>query len=288
MPHIHEEKVKRLEIIANTLRKHVIEMIARAGSGHQGGPLGLADIYAVLYFHELKHDPKNPMWADRDRLILSSGHTCPIRYAAMAEAGYFPVEELQTLRRLGSRLQGHPERAKMAALESTSGPLGEGVAQAVGIALAAKMDQKTWRTYCVTGDGEHDEGIVWEALHFAGKNQLDNLVCIVDRNNIQIDGTTEVVMPLEPFRAKYEAFGWHVIEFNGNDIVDVVRAFEEAKAIHQKPVCLMAHTIPGRGVSYMENNYLWHSQPFKPGEAEQALKELDAIGAKLAAEHAKL
>lgn len=286
MPHIHESKVKELELMANTLRQHVINMVAHAKSGHQGGPLGMADIFAVLYFHELKHDPKNPDWADRDRLILSNGHICPIRYAAMAEAGYMPVEELMTLRRLGTRLQGHPERTKLPGTETTSGPLGEGLPQAVGMAYAARMDKKSWRTWCVTGDGEHDEGIMWEAIHFAGKEKMDNLTVIVDRNNIQIDGTTETVMPLEPFRAKYEAFNWHVIECNGNDIADVVRAFEEAKTIHQKPTLIMAHTIPGRGVSYMENKYQWHSQPFKPGEAEQAIKELEAIAAKLRKEHA--
>ena len=278
--------MKRLELIAVKLRKHVIEMVAHAGSGHQGGPLGMADIFAVLYFHELHHDPKRPDWDGRDRLILSNGHTCPIRYAAMAEAGYFPIEELKTLRRLGTRLQGHPERVKLPGAETTSGPLGAGLAQAAGIAYAGKMDKKTWRVWCQTSDGEHEAGLHWEAVLWAGKYQLDNLVCIIDRNNIQIDGDTEDIMPLEPLRAKYEAFNWHVIECNGNDIADVARAFEEAKTIHQQPICILAHTIPGRGVSYMENNYLWHSQPFKPGEAERAIKELDAIEAKLKKDHA--
>jgi transketolase len=284
MPHLHDNEVKRLELISNKLRQHVITSVAQAKSGHQGGPLGMAEVFTVLYFHELKHDPKNPMWEERDRLILSSGHICPIRYAAMAEAGYFPVEELMTLRKLGSRLQGHPERTRMAALESTSGPLGEGLAQAVGMAYAAKMDGKKWRTYCITGDGEHDEGIMWEAIHFAGKNKLDNLVNIVDRNYIQIDGNTEDVMPLDPFEAKYKAFGWHVVGCSGNDIADVVRALEEAKTLATKPVVIVAHTTPGKGVSYMENNYLWHSQPFKAGQAEQALDELKAEEARITAE----
>jgi transketolase len=284
MTHLHDDEVKRLELIANTLRQHVITSVAHAGSGHQGGPLGMADVFATLYFHELHHDPKNPEWKDRDRLFLSNGHICPIRYAAMAEAGYFPVEELMTLRKLGTRLQGHPERKRLPGLEATSGPLGEGLAQAVGTAYAAKMDGKKWRTYCVTGDGEHDEGIMWESILFAGKNKLDNLVCIVDRNYIQIDGDTEDVMPLDPFDEKYKAFGWHVLGCNGNDIRDVVRAFEESKELRDKPTVIVAHTIPGKGVSYMEGNYLWHSQPFKPGEAEKALDELKAEGARITAE----
>lgn len=285
MDHLHDVDVKRLELIANKLRQHVISSVANAKSGHQGGPLGMADLFAVLYFHELRHDPKNPGWEDRDRLILSNGHTCPIRYAAMAESGYFPVDELMTLRKLGTRLQGHPERTRLPGTETTSGPLGAGLAQAAGLAYAAKMDGKKWRTYAMTSDGEHEAGLHWEAMLFAGKYRLDNLVCIVDRNYIQIDGKTEDVMPLDPLRDKYEAFNWHVIECNGNDVRDVVRAFEEAKAPEQKPICIIAHTIPGKGVSYMENNYLWHSQPFKPGEAEQALKELRAEEERLNAEH---
>ncbi|MEY4723698.1 MAG: tktB protein [Candidatus Parcubacteria bacterium] len=284
MSHIHDQELKRLELIANKLRQHVITSVAKAGSGHQGGPLGMAEVFTALYFHELRHDPARPDWPERDRLILSNGHICPIRYAAMAEAGYFPVAELDTLRKLGSRLQGHPERLKLPGTETTSGPLGSGLAQAVGMAQASKMDGATWRTYCVTGDGEHDEGIMWEAIHFAGKLRLDNLVVIVDRNNIQIDGTTEDVMPLEPFADKYRAFGWHVLDCSGNDLADVIRALEEAKGLHQKPIVIMAHTVPGKGVSYMENNYLWHSQPFKPGQAEKALEELRAEEGRLKAE----
>ncbi|MBI2047730.1 MAG: transketolase [Parcubacteria group bacterium] len=285
MAHIHDNKIKELEIIANRLRQHVITSVAGAGSGHQGGPLGMADIFSALYFHILNHDPKNPEWEERDRLILSNGHICPVRYAAMAEAGYFPIEELKTLRKFGTRLQGHPERLRLPGSETTSGPLGAGLAQAVGMALALKMKKQKSYVYALTSDGEHEAGLHYEAMLFAGKNKLDNLICVVDRNNIQIDGNTEDIMPLEPLRKKYEAFNWHVIEINGNDMEDVVRGFEEAKSIHQTPICIIAHTIPGRGVSFMENNYRWHSQAFKEGEAEKALSELKTIGEKLVSEH---
>lgn len=284
MPHLHDEEVRRLERIANKLRQHVITSVATAKSGHQGGPLGMADVFTALYFGEMNHDPKNPEWPDRDRLILSNGHICPIRYAAMAEAGYFPVEELATLRKFGTRLQGHPERTRLPGSETTSGPLGAGLPQAVGMAYAAKMDGKKWRTYCVTGDGEHDEGLMWEAIHFAGKYKLDNLVVLVDRNYIQIDGNTETVMPLDPFEDKYKAFGWHVLGCNGHDFNDIFRAMGEARALEQKPTVIVCHTIPGKGVSYMEGNYLWHSQPFKDGQAEQALAELRAEEEKITAE----
>ncbi len=288
MSHLSDKRIKELELIANRLRRHVIEMVSHAGSGHQGGPLGMADVFAVLYFHALNHDPKHPEWEDRDRLILSNGHTCPIRYAAMAEAGYFHVDELKTLRRLGTRLQGHPERTKLPGSETTSGPLGAGLAQAAGLAYAGKMDKKKWRVFCQTSDGEHEAGLHWEAMLFAGKNRLDNLVCIVDRNNIQIDGRTEDIMPLEPLRDKYEAFNWHVVECNGNDVEAVVAAFEATKSLFDKPICILTHNIPGKGVSYMENNFLWHSQPFKPGEADAAFSELDATEKKLKTELAKL
>ena len=284
--HIQEKKIKELEIIANKLRQHVISMIAHAKSGHQGGSLGMADVFAVLYFHVLRHDPKNPEWEERDRVILSNGHICPIRYAAMAESGYFPKKELMTLRQLGTRLQGHPERKRLPGSETTSGPLGEGLAQAAGLAYAAKMDNKTHHVYALTSDGEHAAGIHWEAMMFAGKNRLDNLIQILDRNNIQIDGDTEDIMPLEPLRKKYEAFNWHVIECNGNDMHDILRAIDEAKIVRQMPILVMAHTVPGRGVSFMENNYRWHSQPFRNGEEKQAIKELKFIERQLKAEHA--
>ncbi len=283
--HIHDDKVKMLELKANKLRQHVIRMVAHAGSGHQGGPLGMADIFTVLYFHILRHNPKQPDWPDRDRLILSNGHICPIRYAAMAEAGYFPVKELLTLRKLGSRLQGHPERVRLPGAETTSGPLGSGLAQAAGLAYVFKMDKKPQHVFGLTSDGEHEAGLHWEAVLFAGKNKLDNLICIIDRNNIQIDGDTEDIMPLEPLADKYRAFNWHVLECNGNDIRDVIRAIEEAKVLRQRPVVVIAHTVPGKGVSYMENNYVWHSAVFKPGQAEQALEELRAEEKRLIADH---
>lgn len=288
MAHVDDKTIKELEIIANKLRQHVIEMVAHAGSGHQGGPLGLADIMAALYFHALNHDPKKPLWDERDPLLLSCGHYAPIRYAAMAEAGYLPVKELKTLRQLGSRLQGHPERVMFPALENTSGPLGEGLAQAAGMAYAYRMDHKPQHVFCITSDGEHEAGLHWEAMMFAGKYRLDNLICILDRNNIQIDGDTEDVMPLEPLRDKYEAFNWFVIDINGNDMDEILKAIDEAKAYRQKPICIIAHTTPGKGVSYMENDYRWHSRPFKEGQAEQAMKELGEIAETLKNAYAKL
>lgn len=288
MSHIHDDKVEELELKATAIRQDIISMLVEAGSGHSAGPLGMADVFTALYFHILHHEPSNPEWEDRDRLILSCGHICPVRYVAMAHAGYFPMKELKTLRKFGTRLQGHPERLRLPGTETTSGPLGEGLGQAAGMALAAKMDGKKWRTYCILSDGEHDEGLHWEAVMFANKYGLDNLTAIIDRNNIQIDGTTEDVMPLEPFADKYRAFNWHVLECSGNDMADVIRALEESKGLHQRPTVILAHTVPGKGVSYMENNYLWHSQPFKPGQEEQALKELRAQEIELAADHAKL
>jgi len=270
---------------ANELRQAVIKMLVEAGSGHTAGPLGMADIFAALYFHVLKHDPERPEWEDRDRFVLSNGHITPIRYAAMAYAGYFSVEELATLRKFGSRLQGHPERERLPALETTSGPLGSGLGQAVGMALAARMDDKKWRTYCVMSDGEQQEGVLWESALFAGKHHLSNLTGIVDRNNIQIDGMTEDVMPLEPFRAKWEAFNWHVIEVDGHNIEAFVDAAEEAKAVYEKPTVIIAHTIPGKGITEIEFDYKWHGIPPKPEEAKQFLAELRTLRGKITSEH---
>lgn len=278
MEHLHEEKVKFLGAMANRLRQDVIQMVAEAGSGHIAGPLDMAEIFAAMYFHVLRHNPKRPGWADRDRLVLSNGHICPVLYAALAHAGYFPVSELKTLRRLGTRLQGHPHRTALPGVETTSGPLGSGLSQAIGMALAARLDGKKYRTYCLMSDGEHEEGNAWEAAMFAGKNRLNNLTAVIDRNNIQIDGYTEDVMPLEPFRAKYEAYNWHVIEVNGHDAEAFIAAVAEAQAIYEKPTAVIAHTVAGRGVSFMERDYRWHSKPFAPGEAEKALKELRAAG----------
>ncbi len=265
-----------LEKKANIIRQSVITMLQKAGSGHSAGSLGMADVFSALYFSVLKHDPKKPKWAQRDRLLLSNGHICPVRYAAMAEAGYFPVKELLTLRQFGSRLQGHPERLRLPALETTSGPLGSGLSQASGMALAGKMDKKSWRVFCLMSDGEQDAGQTWEAALFAAKNKLDNLVAIIDRNNIQIDGYTENVMPLNPLREKYEAFNWNVLEIDGHNIEEIIDACSQAKAVHQKPTLIIAHTIPGKGVSFMENKYEWHGKAPDKEEARKALKELKA------------
>lgn len=285
MPHIHDGKIKELEEKALKVRELIIEMLVAAGSGHSAGPLDMADIFVALYFHILHHDPKNPDWPERDRLILSCGHICPVRYATMALAGYFPLEELKTLRKFGSRLQGHPERLRLPGSETTSGPLGSGLAQSCGLAYAARMDQKSWRTYCVTSDGEHAAGLHWEAVLWAGKYKLSNLTCIIDRNTIQIDGGTEDVMPLEPLRAKYEAFNWHVLEVGGHNIEQFVGAVEEAKSILEKPTVIIAHTIPGRGVSFMEKKFEWHGIPPNKEQAVAALKELRTLGGKITSEH---
>ncbi|MBU6500716.1 MAG: transketolase [Patescibacteria group bacterium] len=285
MQEIHEKKIKYLEYIANKLREDVIRMVSHAGSGHIAGPLDMAEIFAAFYFHILNHDPKKPDWPDRDRLVLSNGHICPVQYAALARSGYFQLEELKTLRQLGTRLQGHPHRKVLPGIETTSGPLGSGISQAVGMALAARLDGKKWRTYCLTSDGEHEEGNTWEAIMFAGKNRLNNLTVVVDRNNIQIDGFTENIMPLEPFRRKYESFNWEVVEINGHDFYDIISAVAEAQAVYEKPTVIIAHTIAGKGVSFMERNYLWHSKPFSSGEAEEALKELRTLGGKIRSEH---
>ena len=231
---LNEKKSKFLEETANKIRQDIVEMLTEAGSGHSASPLGTADIFAALYFHILNHNPKKPDWPDRDRFVLSCGHYCPVQYAAMARAGYFPLEELKTLRKLDSRLQGHPHRTALPGIEVTSGPLGDGLPQAVGMALATRMDGKKHRIYCLTSDGEHDTGIIWEAAMFAGKNRLSNLTLIIDRNNIQIDGFTENVMPIEPLKDKYEAFNWHVLEVDGHNMESFIDAVNEAKAIYEK------------------------------------------------------
>jgi transketolase len=285
MESLTDKKLKHLELIANRLRQDVIEMVSHAGSGHIAGPLDMAEVFAAMYFHILKHDPKRPGWLMRDRLVLSNGHICPVQYAALAHAGYFKVEELTTLRQLGSRLQGHPHRRSLPGIETTSGPLGSGLSQASGIALAARLNKSKWRTYCLMSDGELDEGNTWEAVLFAGKNRLSNLTAIIDRNNIQIDGFTEEVMPLESVRAKFEAFNWHVLEIDGHSFEEICAAVAEAHAIHERPTAIIAHTIPGKGVDFMENDYLWHSKLFKPGEAKKALHELRTLRGKIKSEH---
>jgi transketolase len=288
--------VEDIQKKANQIRMDIIKMLEHAGSGHSAGPLGLADIFAALYFKILKHNPENPDWEERDILVLSNGHCVPVRYATMANAGYFSRKELMTLRQLGSRLQGHPERTKLPGLETTSGPLGCGLSQACGMSLAMRMDKVHTRwVYVVMGDGEQDEGNVWEAAMLASKYKHNNIIAITDRNNIQIDGPTENVMPLENFRDKWEAFGWHVIEINGNDVEAVIDACTMAKAIVEKPVMIIAHTVPGKGVDFMEYDFHWHGNPpgvadipGSPPKAEQAkvaLRELRTLGGKIRSEH---
>jgi transketolase len=283
MRHIYS--IEQLELKANEIRQDIIKMLLEAKSGHSAGPLGLADIFTALYFNVMKHDPANPDWDERDILILSNGHTVPVRYAAMANAGYFDKKELLTLRKLGSRLQGHPERTRLPGLETTSGPLGSGLSQAAGIAMALRIDKQAHRwVYVVMGDGELDEGNIWEAAMTVGKYKLNNLIAIVDRNNIQIDGPTETVMPLEDLRGKWEAFGWHVLEIDGNDVEAVIDACSMAKAIVEKPVVIIAHTIPGKGVDFMEYDFHWHGAPPNAEQAKTALKELRTLRGQIKSE----
>ncbi|MFI5260403.1 MAG: transketolase [Candidatus Paceibacteria bacterium] len=275
-----------LEKQAEAIRETIITMLVAAESGHTAGPLDMADIFTAFYFHILAHDPKNPDWEERDRLVLSNGHIVPVRYAAMAHAGYFPIEECLTLRKFGSRLQGHPERLRLSGLETTSGPLGEGLSQAAGMAYAFRMDGKKQRVYCLVSDGEQEEGNTWEAALFAGKYKLHNLTVVMDRNNIQIDGMTEDVMPLEPIADKYRAFNWHVLEVNGHDFAAFIAAVEEAKTIYEKPTLIIAHTIPGKGVPDIEFDYHWHGKPPTAEEGKRFLKELRTMGGKLPHEYA--
>lgn len=278
--------INRLEQIANDIREDIITMLETAGSGHSAGPLGLADIFAALYFDVLNHNPKKPDWDERDILLLSNGHCVPVRYAAMAQAGYFPRKELKTLRKFGSRLQGHPERSRLPGLETTSGPLGCGLSQACGISLGMRMDGSSKRrVYVVMGDGELDEGNIWEAAMLASKYNLHNITGIIDRNNIQIDGPTESVMPLESLADKWKAFGWHVVEINGNDIDAIIDACEMAKSITEKPVMIIAYTVPGKGVDFMENDFHWHGAPPNHEQAKMALHELRTLGGKIRSEH---
>ncbi len=268
--------IPELEKKANEIRQDIILMLMKAGSGHSGGPLGMADIFTALYFRVLKHDPKNPMRQERDRLILSNGHICPVRYVAMAHAGYFSKELLGRFRQIGSKLEGHPSIQRIPALETSSGPLGEGLSQACGFAMAARLDgnQNKYHIWCIASDGEHDEGMTWEAAMFAAKNRLTNITLIIDRNNIQIDGYTEDVMPLEPLREKYESFGWHVEDINGHDMQQIIATLEEAKATGEIPVCIIAHTIPGKGVDFMEHKFEWHGVTPNEEQAQEALRQL--------------
>lgn len=278
-------KIKQLEKTANIIRQSIIKMLVQAGSGHTAGSLGMADVFTALYFHVLKHNPQKPLWPERDYLILSNGHICPLQYATLAHAGYFPIKELKTLRQLNTRLQGHPHRGSLPGIETTSGPLGSGLGQAVGFAIGLKMDKKKNQVYCLMSDGEQEEGNTWESAMLAGKLQLDNLTAIIDRNNIQIDGMTEDVMPLESLKEKYEAFNWHVLEINGHNFEEIINASETARAIYEKPVVIIAHTIPGKGIPEIEFDYKWHGQPPNKKEAKQFLHELRTLRGKVRGEH---
>jgi transketolase len=264
-----------LKEMAKKLRRHVITMLATAGSGHPGGSLSAADIVAALYFRILRHDPENPQWSERDRFILSKGHAAPILYAALAEAGYFSVAELATLRRLDSRLQGHTDRNLTPGVEMSAGSLGIGLSFAIGVALAARLDSKTYRTYALLSDGECEEGQTWEAALAAAHFNLDNLTAMVDCNGMQLSGWTRDIMNLEPLIRKWQAFGWHVIDINGHDFNQIIAAFPEAEKTKGEPTVIIARTIKGKGVSFMENNVTFHGKAPTREEAERALKELE-------------
>jgi len=269
MHYLSSAEVTKLELQANAIRQSIIEMLVAAGSGHTAGPLGMADIFTLLYFEVLHHDPKNPLLEDRDRLILSNGHICPVLYATLAHAGYFPIEELMTLRKFGSRLQGHPHREALPGLETTSGPLGSGLSQAVGMALAERINNpySAKYFYCLTGDGELNEGQIWEALLLAGKERLHNLIMIVDRNGIQIDGYTKDVMPLEPLAEKFESFNFDVQEVDGHNIRAMNDAIGKAQGVYGQPSVIIAHTIASKGVDVFERDFRWHGNP--PGKGPE-------------------
>lgn len=271
---LEETLIKKLKAKAKLIRRHIIEMTYRAGSGHPGGSLSATDIITALYFKILNHNPKNPKWNDRDRFVLSKGHACPALYAALAEAGYFPVEELFTLRKLGTRLQGHPSVLKLDSLEASTGSLGQGLSMAIGLALAAKLDKKSYKVYVLLGDGEANEGNIWEAAMFASHHGLDNLTAFLDRNKIQLDDFTEKIVSLEPLADKWKAFGWEVLEIDGHDFRQILQASEQAKKVKEKPTIIIAHTTKGKGISFMENTALFHGKAPDKEQYEQAMKEL--------------
>lgn len=297
MMQLDDNKRKWLEEKANDIRISIIESLIEAGSGHTAGPLGMADIFTALYFHIMKHDPTNPNWDDRDRLILSNGHIAPVLYATMAHSGYFSIDELKTLRKFGSRLQGHPHREFLQMLETSSGPLGSGLSQAVGMALADKIDKGNYSSrqfYCLISDGELGEGNSWEGIMLGGKEKIQNLTVIIDRNNIQIEGYTENIMPLEPLADKWKAFNWHVQIIDGHNFDQIVGAVGEAQAVFDKPSVIIANTIPGKGIDFMERRFEWHGNP--PGKGPDdlvskekqgivALKELRTLGNRIKSEH---
>lgn len=275
--HLHH----KLEEVAREIREDIIKMLVEAGSGHVAGPLDMADVFTALYFEILNIDPDDPYKKDRDYLLLSNGHICPVLYATLAERGFFPKKELATLRKLNSRLQGHPSIHCLPGIENSSGPLGQGLSQAIGIALALKLDNLKNSVYCLGSDAELQEGQIWEAAMSAGKYKLSNLTWIIDRNNIQIDGYTESVMPIEPIREKLEAFNWYVLEIDGHNIEEIISACNHAKAIFDRPVAIIAHTIAGKGIDFMEYNYEWHSKKLNPSEVKEALNELRTLSGKI-------
>ncbi len=288
MKHLSDKKIKELELKANDIRQSIIEMLLSAESGHTAGSLGMADVFTLLYFHVLRHRPSQPDWSERDRLVLSNGHICPVLYASMAHSGYFKVEELDTLRKFGSRLQGHPHREFLPMLETSSGPLGSGTSQAVGMAIAERIDRGSASNkyfYCLASDGELNAGNSWEGIMLAGKERLQNLIMIVDRNNIQIDGYTWDIMPLEPLHEKFESFNWHVQEVDGHNFEALNDAIGQAKSAFNKPSVIIAHTIPGKGVEEFEKDYTWHGKSPNKEEANMALKELRTLGGKIKSEH---
>lgn len=268
------QTISDLKMHSQNLRRHIIRMLGEAGSGHPGGSLSAADIVSCLYFWEMNVRPAEPAWADRDRFVLSKGHAAPVLYAVLAEKGYFPMEELSTLRKLGSRLQGHPDTRKLPGVEASTGSLGQGISWSVGMALAAKMDRKDYRTYVLLGDGEMEEGMVWEALMAAAHYRLDNLVAFVDNNGLQIDGPVRQVMNPEPLADKLRAFGWETFTIDGHDIEAILDALDQARMVVDKPVAIVARTVKGMGCSFMENKVEWHGTALKPAEVDQALQEL--------------
>jgi len=267
--------IDEMKEMAKTLRRHIIRMTAKAGSGHPGGSLSAVEIVTALFFNHLRYDPQNPHWTDRDRFVLSKGHAAPLLYAALAEAGYFPTEELLTLRQLGSRLQGHADMTATPGVEMSTGALGQGLSTGIGMALAARLDRRDYRVYVLLGDGECEEGQVWEAAMSAAHFKVDNIVAIIDRNRQQIDGWTYEIMDTEPMGEKLRSFGWHVVDVDGHDLTQILAALEEAKTMKGKPIAIIAHTTKGKGVSFMENNLEFHGRPPTADEAEQALKELE-------------
>jgi transketolase len=281
MPAPKTTNISKLQDLSLQIKQDIINMLLKAKSGHSAGALGMTDILTTLYFNILNHDPKNPSWADRDRLILSNGHICPALYATLARAGYFKPELLKTLRKFNSPLQGHPHKHSLPGIETSSGPLGLGLSQAIGICLAAKLDSKKHETYCFLSDGELNEGQVWEAFLFAAKHKLHNLTAVIDRNNIQIDGYTEQVMPLEPLKQKLEAFNWHILEIDGHNFEEIIDAFHQAKAIFEKPVVIIAHTIPGHGVEFMEQDPSWHGKTPNQNQAKEAIEDIRSLKGKI-------